>query len=316
MGEQLQTFHGLFILNARRDCQVAHSLLKLRKIVEATMKITKAVITVAGKGQRALPLQTLIDRDGVERSVLGILIAEAHRAGIEEIGLVVRPGDEGGLTAVSGNHTGHLHFIPQAEPLGYGHALLCARDFVGGAPFLHLVGDHIYINRGEVGCAQQLVQVAEREACTVSAVQATREHLLPYFGVVGGRPLPNRPALYRVETVLEKPTPTVAEQQLIVPGLRAGHYLCFFGMHVLTAGIMEILAQQIEAAELPPQITLSSALQELAQREQVLALEKQDWRYDLGARYGLTMAQMALALHGRDRELVLSRLLELLAAGS
>ncbi|HRQ38639.1 MAG TPA: sugar phosphate nucleotidyltransferase [Chloroflexota bacterium] len=278
------------------------------------MKITKAVITVAGRGQRALPLQTLIDRDGAEKSVLGILIEEVQRAGVEEIGLVVRSGDEGALTAVAGNHAAHLHFIPQAEPSGYGHALLCARDFVGDKPFLHLVGDHIYISRGESGCAQQLVQVAEREACTVSAVQATREHLLPYFGVVGGRPLPNRPHLYRVERVMEKPTPTEAEQQLIVPGLRAGHYLCFFGMHVLTPGIMEMLSRLLATAAAPNRVTLSQALHELAQREQVLALEKQDWRYDLGAHYGLMIAQMALALHGRDRDQVLTHLLELLAA--
>lgn len=277
------------------------------------MKITRAVITIAGKGQRALPLQTLIDRDGVGKSVLGILIEEVQRAGVEEIGLVVRAGDEGALTAVAGNHAPRLHFIPQAEPLGYGHALLCARDFVGDAPFLHLVGDHIYISRGEVGCAQELVQLAVRETCTVSAVQATREHLLPYFGAVGGRPLPNRPHLYRVETVMEKPTPTEAEQQLIVPGLRAGHYLCFFGMHVLTPGVMDILDRLLAAAEMPNRVTLSQALRALAQREQVLALEKQDWRYDLGARYGLMVAQMALALHGRDRDQVLTHLLELLA---
>jgi UTP--glucose-1-phosphate uridylyltransferase len=158
-----------------------------------------------------------------------------------------------------------------------------------------------------------LVNISAREACTVSAVQATREHLLPYFGAVGGRPLPNRPHLYRVETVMEKPTPTEAEQQLIVPGLRAGHYLCFFGMHVLMPGIMDILERLLAAAEMPNQVTLSQALRALAQREQVLALEKQDWRYDLGARYGLMVAQMALALHGRDRDQVLTHLLELLA---
>jgi len=277
------------------------------------MKIKKAVITVAGKGQRSLPLQTLIDRDGVEKSVLGILIEEVQQAGVEEIGLVVRPGDEAGLTAVAGNHASHLRFILQPEPLGYGQAIWCARDFVGDAPFLHLVGDHIYVSRGGAGCALDLVEVAAREACAVSAVQATREHLLPYFGVVGGRPLANRPYLYRVETVVEKPTPTKAEQQLIVPGLRAGHYLCFFGMHVLTPSIMHILDQLLVQAEVPNVVTLSQALGELAQREQVLALEKQDWRYDLGARYGLMVAQMALALHGRDRDEVLTHLLELLA---
>ncbi|MBX3057532.1 MAG: UTP--glucose-1-phosphate uridylyltransferase [Anaerolineae bacterium] len=277
------------------------------------MKITKAVVTVAGRGQRALPLQTLIDRDGAEKSVLGILIEEVQRAGVEEIGLVVRSGDEGALTAVAGNHAAHLHFIPQPEPLGYGHALLCARDFVADMPFLHLVGDHIYVSRGDEGCARQLVQIAAQEECTVSAVQATREHLLPYFGVVGGRPLPNRAHLYRVDTVMEKPTPTEAEQQLIVPGLRAGHYLCFFGMHVLTPGVMEILGRLLAAAQTPNRVTLSQALHELAQGEQVLALAKQDWRYDLGARYGLMTAQMALALHGRDRDQVLTQLLELLA---
>jgi UTP--glucose-1-phosphate uridylyltransferase len=65
-------------------------------------------------------------------------------------------------------------------------------------------------------------------------VQSTREHLLPYYGTVGGQRIHERSDLYRVETVMEKPTPTKAEQHLIVPGQRAGHYLCFFGMHVLT----------------------------------------------------------------------------------
>ena len=75
----------------------------------------------------------------------------------------------------------------------------------------------------------------------MSAVQATRESLLPYYGTVGGRRVPGRQDLYEIEDVIEKPTPTEAEQRLIVPGLRAGHYLCFFGMHVLTPAVMEIL---------------------------------------------------------------------------
>ena len=57
--------------------------------------------------------------------------------------------------------------------------------------------------------------------------------------------------LYEVETVIEKPTPTEAEQKLVVPGLRAGNYLCFFGMHVLTPSVMEILGRQIEATAAP-----------------------------------------------------------------
>jgi UTP--glucose-1-phosphate uridylyltransferase len=279
------------------------------------MKITKALITAAGRRQRTLPLQTLIDRDGVERSVLHILLNEVVQAGIDAIAVVVLPGDEAAYSAVAGDHVGRLHFVPQSEPLGYGHALYAARSFIGDDPFLHLVGDHLYVQRDRESCAQRLVEVAQTAACTVSAVQATRESLLPYYGVIGGRRISGHSDLYRVDTVMEKPTPTVAEQHLLIPGLRAGHYLCFFGMHVLTPTIMEILGRQLAAAQsdTPLKVTLSSALAELAGREQYLALEQQNSRYDLGVRYGLLSAQVALAMNGQDRDEVLARLLELLA---
>lgn len=279
------------------------------------MKITKALITAAGRRQRTLPLQTLIDRDGVERAVLHILLNEVVQAGVEQIAVVVHPGDEAAYAEVAGDHVGRLQFVPQQEPRGYGDALYAARSFVGDDPFLHLVGDHLYVQRDDQSCAQHLIEVAETASCTISAVQATRESLLPYYGVVGGRRMAGHGDLYRVDTVMEKPTPTVAEQHLLVPGLRAGHYLCFFGMHVLTPTIMEVLARQLDAAQpdATSAVTLSSALAELTGREQYLALEQQNSRYDLGVRYGLLSAQMALALNGQDRDEVLARLLELLA---
>lgn len=277
------------------------------------MKITKAVVTAAGRGQRTLPLQTLIDRDGTEKSILGIIIEEVLRSGVEEICVIVRPGDESSYASVAGDHAGRLHFVRQPEPLGYGHAIHCAKDFVGQDPFLHLVGDHIYVSRTDKSCAQHLVEVAEAEACAVSAVQATRESLLPYYGAVGGRRVPGRHDLYQIETVIEKPTPTEAEQHLIVPGLRVGHYLCFFGMHILTPTVLDILGQQIEAAGAQGGVTLSDAMAELAKREQYLALEQPAWRYDVGVKYGLLTAQLALALSGKDRDQVLATLLELLA---
>ena len=122
-------------------------------------------------------------------------------------------------------------------------------DFVRQDPFLHLVGDHLYVCRGERSGASNLVATAEAHGCSVSAVQPTRESLLARFGTVGGRRVPGRQDLYRVDTVIEKPTPTEAEQRLIVPGLRAGYYLCFFGMHVLTPAVMEILARQLASGE-------------------------------------------------------------------
>lgn len=277
------------------------------------MNISKAIITAAGKGQRTLPLQTLIDRDGTEKSVLSILIEEVLRAGVEEICFVVQPGDERPYLEVAGTHAGRLHFVHQQQRRGYGHAVYLGRDFVGNEPFLHLVGDHLYVSRTGAGCANHLVQMAKREDCAVSAVQATRENLLPYYGVVGGQRVHERADLYRIESVIEKPTPTKAEQELIVPGLRAGHYLCFFGMHVLTPAVFDILHDCLEGAGENGRVSLADALVELAKREKYLALQMHDLRYDIGVKYGLMTAQMALALSGQDRDFVLTRLLELLA---
>jgi UTP--glucose-1-phosphate uridylyltransferase len=275
------------------------------------MKVTKGVITAASRSQRTLPIQTLIDRDGTEKPLLRILVEEALSAGIEHIAVVVAAGDEGPYAKAAGDHALRLTFIPQETPCGYGHAIHCAREFTSGEPFLHLVGDHLYVSRTEKSCARLLVETATAEHCAVSAVQATRESLLPYFGTVGGRRVPGRKDLYQVETVIEKPAPTEAELRLIVPGLRAGHYLCFFGMHVLTPAVMEILGSLLTSSD--DGVTLSSALAVLAQREKYLALEEPAWRYDAGVKYGLLTAQLALALNGCDRAEVMARLLELLA---
>jgi UTP--glucose-1-phosphate uridylyltransferase len=84
-------------------------------------------------------------------------------------------------------------------------------------------------------------------------------------------------------------------------------------MHVLTPTVMEILAQQVADAGERGGVTLSAALAVLATREKYLALEERAWRYDVGVKYGLLTAQLALALSGQDREDVLARLLELVA---
>jgi len=277
------------------------------------VKIEKAVITAAGANQRLLPLQSLIDRGGEEKSVLAILIEEVLKANIEEICIVVSPGDDARYAQAAGKHAHRLCFVPQDQPLGYGHAIYCARHFVGGDAFLHLVGDHLYVSTGTRGCAEKLVELAASEESAVSAVQVTREGQLSRFGAIGGRRVPGRPSLYRVETVVEKPTPTEAEQKLMIPGIRAGHYLCFFGMHVLTAGVMPIL-HSIIGADPSGRASLSAALAELARREQYLAVENAEKRFDIGERYGLLMAQFALALSGRDRDDVLTKLVDLLSS--
>jgi UTP--glucose-1-phosphate uridylyltransferase len=277
------------------------------------VNIRKAVITAAGKNQQTLPLQTLVDRDGVTKSALAILIEEVTNAGIEEIAVVISPGSGPAYDAAAGTHSRRVQFIEQPSPLGFGHAVHCAAKYTGSEPFLLLVGDHLYLSNAANSCARQLIETAQTENCSVSAVQATHESKLPYYGAVGGSLVAGRQRLYEIETVREKPTPTEAEQTLVVPGLRAGHYLCFFGMHILTPMVMEILGRLLAGQPQTSRVQLSAALAELAGRERYLASELLGRRHDIGERYGLLTAQLALALAGKNRDEILTQLVELLA---
>lgn len=311
------------------------------------MQIRKAVITAAGRGVRLYPaadtvekaMLPFMDRDGINKPVLQIIAEEAIESGIEEICVVCAPGDEEkyrnrfgqlreNLLAVYsgvdwareqeerlGSLARRLCFAPQHEPLGYGHAVSCAREFVGAEPFLLLLGDHLYISDvAGKRCAQQLLELARQEQCAAAAVHPTREHLVGRYGTVGGKRLANLPGVYQIEKIIEKPSLSRAELEVQVPGLRAGHYLCFFGMHVLTPTIFDLLREQQTAGEAGKEpYQLTPALQELARREKYLALEVKGTRYDIGTKYGLLKTQLALALAGRDRDLALTEIIELLA---
>jgi UTP--glucose-1-phosphate uridylyltransferase len=280
------------------------------------MEIRKALITAAGKNQRTLPLQSLVDRDGVTKTALAIIIEEILRAGIEQIGVVIGPDDADAYRAAAGAHANRLTFIEQTQPLGYAHAIHCAAEFCGDDAFLLLVGDHLYLSATEKGCAQQLVEIARAENCAVSAVQSTHESKLPFYGAVGGQLVNAAQRLYQIEAVLEKPTPTEAEQKLDVPGLRAGYYLCFFGMHVLTSAAQRALGELFaEAKGRENTVNFRAALARLAEHQRYLAAELDGRRYDFGVKYGLLTAQLALALSGTERDEVLRGLVELLATG-
>lgn len=280
------------------------------------MSISKAVITAAAPDQKSLPLQSLVDQQGVKKTALQLIVEEAVDAGAEEIAVIICPGTSGDFEVAAAEHAGRLTFIDQGQPRGYGDALLRAQKFVGDDPFLHLVSDHVYISRSEDGCAKQVVKLANEEGCAVSAVQSTRENLLAYFGAVGGQREINRNDLYRITSVIEKPTPTQAEQDLIVAGLRASHYLCLSGVHVLTPMIMKLLADDLQSAQPGKNINLSDALNTLAGLEKCLALEIAGSRYNIGVKYGLLRSQLALALSGKDRDMILSELLELVATAN
>lgn len=277
------------------------------------MQIKTAIITAAGKTQRTLPLQTLVDQDGQTKTALQIIIEEVLSAGVQQIGVVICPGDQAAYSAAAGQHANRLQFVEQKEALGYGHAVYCARELTGKNPFLLLVGDHLYVSSAMKRCAQQLVELASAHSCAISAVQPTHESKLPYYGAVGGKLVTGSKGLFEISNVIEKPTPTEAEQSLAVPGLRAGHYLCFFGMHVLTPQFMDLLGEAAGEPASQGTYPLSKALARLAERERYLACELQGRRYDIGVKFGLWTAQLALALEGKDQNEILSMLVDLLA---
>jgi len=109
------------------------------------MQIKKALITTAGADQRKLPIQTLVDREGNRKTVLEIIIDEVRQAGIEEIGVIIHPGDINVYNEIVAGDQ-QIHFIEQDKQLGYGYAVLCGASFIRDEYFLHLVGDHLYVN--------------------------------------------------------------------------------------------------------------------------------------------------------------------------
>lgn len=205
-------------------------------------KVRKAVITAAGRGTRMYPATTTIqkemlpvmDRDGICKPSIQVIIEEALDSGIEEVCLVVNPhnrmqieqhfaplppeelklfkGKDWALlqSARIQHIASRLTFVVQETPEGYGHAVYQARQWVGQEPFLLMLGDHIYITSESRRCARQILDVFEQYGSSVSAVQQTPTELLHLFGTVCGKRISERPPVYDVAAIYEKPTPEYA----------------------------------------------------------------------------------------------------------
>lgn len=299
-------------------------------------KVRKAVITAAGRGTRQYPASRaihkemfpLVDRDGLTKPVVQIIGEEAIQSGIEEICLVVQPGeeklyrdyfkalDDEGLKQFHGKDWAileseklqdfgqRLHFAVQRSAEGFGHAVYQARDFVGDEPFLLMLGDHVYINHTIDRCALQLIKAFEQRDCqAVTGVQLTLERELRLFGTIRGAPVDPTRGLYRADLIIEKPSIEVARQKLATPGIPAGNYLGHFGLHVFSPSIFDSLQYLIENnVREKGEIQLTAAQEHLRQKTgEYYALIVQGQRYDTGIPYGLMETQLALALHGVHR---------------
>jgi UTP--glucose-1-phosphate uridylyltransferase len=305
------------------------------------MTIKKGVITAAARGQRLYPVADtiqkamlpVIDIDGLHKPVIQIIAEEAFASGIEELCIICAPGDgekyASAFTSLRDNlvnsynsidwakkqagaidhFLNHVQFVEQTEPLGYGHAVYCAKTFAGNDPFLLLLGDYLYTSSVQKRCAAQLIELASQENCSVSAANPTIEHQIGRYGTLTGKQVANTSGVYDIEKIIEKPSLSLAELELLTPGLRVGYYLCFFGMHVFTPVIFDIMERQMEKGV----YLLTPALQELALTDKYLALEVKGKRYDLSRKNGLLRAQIALGLAGEAHDETLTTLVEALA---
>ncbi len=293
--------------------------------------IKKAVITAAGRGTRQYPatnavqkeLFPLVDRDGITKPTIQIIVEEALAAGIEEVCIIVQPGMEGRFkehfhslskqeVLTSKNKPWVLKqsellerlqqaitYIPQTKQDGFGHAVYCAREWVGNQPFLLMLGDHIYISGQKESCASQLIGGFQLFNQSIYAVKQTPAELIYLFGTVTGTQIATNPAAYQLTEVEEKPDVTYARQNLKTAGMPDDIFLTFFGMHILTPGIFAVLQEHIEQnIREKEEIQLTAAQAELCRREGAIGLEIDGLRLDMGTPFGFLETQMALALHG------------------
>jgi UTP--glucose-1-phosphate uridylyltransferase len=293
--------------------------------------VKKAIITAAGKGTRLYPgtnavqkeLFPLVDLDGIAKPTIQIIAEQVLAAGIEEIAIVVQPGEEiafqthfQGLTesakqSFTNKRWGlkqsdtldrlkqKITYIHQTHQEGYGHAVHCAKEWVGDEPVLLMLGDHVYISHLESSCVHQILSGFAKYQQSIYAVKRTPADRLYLFGTVTGTLVDKDPGAYQLTKITEKPDVTYARQHLETPGLPEGWYLTFFGLHVLTPMIFTILTEHIEKnIRDKGEIQLTTAQAELCEREGAVGLEIQGDRLDMGTPLGYLETIFALANHG------------------
>lgn len=311
-------------------------------------RIRKAVIPLAGHGVRMMPatravrkaLFPIVDARGRVSPVLQLIMEEAVNAGIEEIGLVIAPEDEamirayfsplpGPLKSAIGNRqdllaaaefpgelSEMLTFITQDRPLGFGDAILRAKTWIGGDPFLVMLGDHLYLSGADRCCARQLLDAFAELQAPVSGVIRKSVVDVSHFGTVSGRPVPRWNGLYELDTVVEKPEPDLARGRLRVEGMPPDTFLCWFGLHAMTTEIFDCLARmkrdgaaensaaeddaaedsaaEDDAAE-GGELQLTGAQAMLASQRACFALEIKGDHFDTGSPEGYVEAVAAFA---------------------
>ncbi|MGX2961391.1 UTP--glucose-1-phosphate uridylyltransferase GalU [Peribacillus sp. JNUCC 23] len=273
------------------------------------MKVRKAIIPAAGLGTRFLPATKAMPKEMlpiVDKPTIQYIVEEAIESGIEDIIIVTGKGkrsiedhfdhsfeleqnlfDKGKFDLLNEvqktSKLVDIHYIRQKEPKGLGHAIWCARKFIGNEPFAVLLGDDIV--QAEKPCLQQMIEQYERYNASILGVQTVPDDEVSRYGIVAGNKIGEH--FYSVEQLVEKPAQADAPSNLAI-----------MGRYILSPRIFEILSKQDAGAG--GEIQLTDAIAKLNQYEAVYAYDFEGVRYDVGEKMGFIQTTIEFALQRED----------------
>ncbi|MEI0739124.1 UTP--glucose-1-phosphate uridylyltransferase GalU [Paenibacillus sp. JTLBN-2024] len=273
------------------------------------MRIRKAIIPAAGLGTRFLPATKAMPKEMlpiVDKPTIQYIIEEAVASGIEDIIIVTGKGKraiedhfdysfelEHNLTAKrkwdllnevrKSSEMADIHYIRQKEPKGLGHAIWCARKFIGDEPFAVLLGDDIV--ESDIPCLKQMMDIYNEHQSSIVGVQPVEWSEVSRYGVVDATRVDDR--VYRANALVEKPQPSEAPSNLAI-----------MGRYILTPQIFTILEEQPVGVN--GEIQLTDALSKLSETESIFAYHFDGLRHDVGEKLGFIKTTIHYALQHEE----------------
>ena len=310
-----------FIARSEADQQAVIEIIErdlempcLKLTLSGGPRVRKAVIPAAGFGTRLFPatkatkkeLFPIVDRDGIAKPAILLIVEEALNAGLDEVIIIVQEDDLADFNRffnvqVSIENYNKLprhfqdysrwlleigrrvKFVTQTAQEGFGHAVYCAREAVGDEPFLLMLGDHIYRSDGDRSCARQLVDAFNQHGLSLVGLRRTPEAMLSSFGTVTGDWIDDEQSVLNITEFAEKPTLDYARSCLRVNGLPDDEYLTVFGQYIIKPQLFDYLEEHINNnVRERGEFQLTSALDRLRQEDGFLGLMIDGNRFDIG----------------------------------
>ncbi|MBX9954133.1 UTP--glucose-1-phosphate uridylyltransferase GalU [Peribacillus simplex] len=275
-------------------------------------KVRKAIIPAAGLGTRFLPATKAMPKEMlpiVDKPTIQYIVEEAVASGIEDIIIVTGKGkraiedhfdyapeleqnlmEKGKVDLLNkvqySTNLANIHYIRQKEPKGLGHAIWCARKFIGDEPFAVLLGDDIVKTHGKP-CLNQLIDVYDRYNSSVIGVQQVPNEDVSKYGIISMKNGLIDRDCFHIDNLIEKPKVKDAPSNYAI-----------MGRYILRPEIFEILENQTPGAG--GEIQLTDAIKSLNEGQMVCAYKFEGIRYDVGDKFGFVKAQIEFALERKD----------------